>query len=100
LREWRANAEQRGFTRIAELSDYLQADELTHVKLGTRWIRLLTEDDPQYRDELVAWSRQAVARIQGFYGDAYGGEEPEPHFTFLRGGDEEYSGTASQIIGE
>ena len=43
LRKWRTEAEKRGFTRIAELSDYLQADERTHVKLGTDWIRELTE---------------------------------------------------------
>ena len=39
LRIWREQAEQRGFSRIAELADYLQADELTHVKLATTWIR-------------------------------------------------------------
>src|SRR5919107_977711 len=64
LREWRENAEGRGYARIAELCDYLQADELTHVRLATDWIRKLTDDKPEYRDELVAWSRKAVDVVQ------------------------------------
>lgn len=84
LREWRDNASQRGFTRIAELCDYLQADELTHVKLATRWIRELTENDPERRAELVRWGNAAVARIEGFYND--NPEQPvrDVHFTFLK----------------
>src|SRR4028118_577078 len=69
LRQWRTEAEKRGFTRIAELCDYLQADELTHVKLATKWIRRFTENDPAHRDELVRWGRLAVGRIQGFWSD-------------------------------
>jgi hypothetical protein len=100
LREWREKAEQRGFIRIAELADYLQADELTHVKLATKWIPLLAADS-RSMDELVAWSRQAVDRIQSFYASAYGGGEPaEPRFSFLRGGDDTYEGSPSPIIGE
>src|ERR687885_716326 len=91
LRLWRTHAEERGFTRIAELADYLQADELTHVKLASRWIRTLTEDDPAHRDELVAWGRKAVERIQDFYAasqrhDHYSVQEEEAHFTFLKPG--------------
>src|SRR5215211_7100441 len=52
LRRWRNEAEKRGYTRIAELSDYLQADERTHVKLGTDWIRELTANDIAKREEL------------------------------------------------
>jgi hypothetical protein len=102
LREWRERAEERGYLRIADLADYLQADELTHVKLATRWIPLLARERPEYFQELVNWSRQAVRRVVTFYGNAYGGsEEPEePRFSFLRGGDEEFSGAPSQIIGE
>lgn len=101
LRQWRINAEKRGYARIAELADYLQADELTHVKLATHWIRKFTEDKPEYREGLLKWSRAAVGRIQGFYGEVYGsGEQDEPHFTFLRGGAEAASSTTSKIIGE
>jgi len=35
--------------RRAELGDYLQADELGHVRLATRWIRHFTDDKPEPR---------------------------------------------------
>lgn len=82
LRTWREEAAKRGYDRIAELADYLQADELTHVKLATRWIRELVEDDPAERDELLRWGREAVERIERFHHpDA---EVGEVHFTFQR----------------
>jgi hypothetical protein len=82
LRIWREEAAKRGFLRIAELADYLQADELTHVKLATRWIRDLVEDDPAEQDELVRWGTEAVERIERFHHpDA---EVGEVHFTFQR----------------
>ena len=81
LRIWRQEAEKRGYARIAELADYLQADELTHVKLATRWIRELASDDAR-RDELVEWGTDAVSKIVRFYDqDA---EVGDVHFTFLR----------------
>lgn len=102
LRQWRENAEARGYERIAELADYLQADELTHVKLATHWIRKFTDDQPDYREALLAWSRAAVARIEGFYGSVYGSasRSSEPHFSFVRGAEEEADEAESQIIGE
>jgi hypothetical protein len=103
LRQWREQAEKRGYTRIAELADYLQADELTHVKLATHWIRKLTDDNPAYFEELLDWSRKAVDRVEGFYGSAYGSAgRPEPRFSFVRGGeaDEELDEPQSHIIGE
>jgi hypothetical protein len=104
LREWREQAEARGYDRIAELCDYLQADELTHVRLATRWIRLMLDDKPAVRDELVAWSRQAVDVVQGFYNSAYSASDsPEPRFSFLRSSgaeEEELAGPPSAVIGE
>jgi len=104
LREWRENAEARGYTRIAELCDYLQADELTHVRLATRWIREFTDDRPDYRDELVAWSRAAIDRLRSFYNSAYTTPDTsEPKFSFLRGGETEEelaAGPVTTIIGE
>jgi hypothetical protein len=100
LRMWRINAEKRGYTRIAELCDYLQADELTHVKLATRWIRRLTQDDLAHRDELVRWGRMAVARIEGFYNDNPDMPEHDVHFTFLKPDDAAVVVTPSTIIGE
>jgi rubrerythrin len=103
LREWREHAEERGFSRLAELCDYLQADELTHVRLATDWIRKMTDDKPEYRNELVAWSRKAVDVVQGFYNSAYSASDsPEPRFSFIRGGDnqDERTGVPTNVIGE
>jgi hypothetical protein len=103
LRQWKINAEKRGYARIADLADYLQADELTHVKLATTWIRHFTDQKPEYREALLAWSKQAVRHIEGFYNSAYGKDEtgaPEPHFSFVRGGAEAISKAPSNIIGE
>src|ERR671922_171495 len=73
LRRWRREAEAQGMTRIAELCDYLQADERMHVRLATDWIRRLADKDHQ--DDLVRWGREAVAKIEGFYaGDDYEGD--------------------------
>jgi hypothetical protein len=66
------------------LADYLQADEPTHVKLATHWIRELLDDDTERRDELVSWGRGAVETIGKFWSDD--GKPQEVHFTFLRSG--------------
>src|SRR5215217_3814666 len=102
LRQWRTEAEKRGYTRIAELADYLQADERTHVRLATDWIQRLTEDDPAHRDELVRWGREAIARIQGFHASRYK-EMPDPsdaRFTFLKPTGPVEAVALSPIIGE
>ncbi|MBI3960490.1 MAG: DUF455 family protein [Chloroflexi bacterium] len=87
LRRWRDMAVERGYDRIAELCDYLQADELTHVKLVTYWMRELTADQPDRFNAIVAWSRDAVVRIQQFYNDnpASIPDKGEIRFSFLRG---------------
>jgi hypothetical protein len=100
LREWREQAEKRGYTRLAELSDYLQADELTHVKLATEWIRRLVPDEQ--RDELIRWGTGAVARIEGFYAEN-GYTKPEVgevHFTFMKEGGTRASRNPVNVIGE
>jgi hypothetical protein len=102
LRQWRTEAEKRGYTRIAELADYLQADERTHVRLATDWIQKLTEDNPAHRDELVSWGRQAIARIQDFHSSRYR-EMPDPseaRFTFLKPIGHAEAAALSPIIGE
>src|SRR3954471_252243 len=96
LTEWRREADRRGLDRIADLCDYLQADERMHVRLATDWIRRLAGAERQ--EELVRWGRDAVARIEGFYaGDDYAGAG-DVRFTFMkeRGGEER----ASAVIGE
>ncbi len=87
LREWRTEAEKRGYARIAELADYLQADERTHVLLGTDWIGELTRDDPKHRQELVRWGTEVVENMNAFLSgkpieEIDPAERPEVRFTF------------------
>src|SRR5215211_7226663 len=83
LRQWRRDAQEQGLERIADLCDYLQADERMHVRLATDWIRKLADAGKQ--DELIRWGRDAVARIEGFYaGDDYEGADGVK-FTFQQG---------------
>ncbi|HYO30175.1 MAG TPA: hypothetical protein VER37_06290, partial [Thermomicrobiales bacterium] len=105
LREWREKAEERGFTRIAELSDYLQADERTHVRLATDWIRALTEEDPVKRDDLVHWGREAIARIQNFNARRNGEivtktAGADARFTFQKPGDASLVGVTAEVAGD
>jgi uncharacterized protein DUF455 len=99
LKQWRLQAAERGYSRIAELCDYLQADELMHVKIATKWVRRLTESDPEKREELAAWGRKAVARIEGFYADD-GYTEQEVRFTFRGGTGGDLVASQSNVIGE
>jgi hypothetical protein len=97
LREWRREADVRGLHRIAELCDYLQADERMHVRLATDWIRRLA--DAERQEELVRWGREAVARIEGFYAaDDYAGAD-DVRFTFMKDGGRE-DRRESIVIGE
>jgi uncharacterized ferritin-like protein (DUF455 family) len=85
LREWRQEANKRGLTRIAELSDYLQADERTHVTLGTDWIRALTKDNPEHMDDLVTWGQKAIDKMNDFWADGKKRDDPSGvQFTFLK----------------
>jgi hypothetical protein len=102
LRIWRTKAEERGYTRLAELCDYLQADELTHVKLATHWIRQLTENDRAHRDELVRWGSGVVHDMERFWAADPSSlpEQTEVHFSFLRSNEDESTFVPSPIIGE
>jgi len=101
LKQWRWKAEERGYERIAELSDYLQADELMHVKMATKWVRRFTDGNLEKRDELARWGRTAVARIEGFYADNGASHDPgEVHFTFKGGRGGELVASHSDVIGE
>jgi uncharacterized ferritin-like protein (DUF455 family) len=102
LRQWGDHAEERGYSRVAELCDYLQADELNHVKLATEWVRRLTADDTEHRAELVRWGTHAVGRIEGFYaGDDYvPPRESDVRFTFLKEGGARASRAQPAVIGE
>jgi hypothetical protein len=96
LRQWRRDAQDAGLDRIADLCDYLQADERMHVRLATEWIRRLADDERQA--ELVRWGREAVAQIEGFYaGDDYQGAD-DVTFTFQK--DSARDNRPSTVIGE
>lgn len=105
LRKWREEAEKRGFTRIAELADYLQADERTHVKLGTDWIGKLTESDLPKREELAAWGREVVSDMEAFWASGQKVARPrhdpgQIRFTFLPPKPGAPEPVLSEIIGE
>ncbi|MFT7597737.1 MAG: uncharacterized ferritin-like protein (DUF455 family) [Acidimicrobiales bacterium] len=37
--------------------DYMLADEVTHVKMGSKWLRAVTEDDPERRKAAIEFQR-------------------------------------------
>lgn len=91
LRQWREKAAERNYPRIVELADYLQADEMNHVKLVNRWLRDLTENNLAYRAELVEWGREAIQRIESFYSDdPYSvTQKNKAKFSFLKSSEED-----------
>ena len=51
--------------------DWMLADEVTHVKMGSDWLRRLTESDPARRQRALAFQRQVDALFSqgGFRGE-------------------------------
>ena len=89
------------FTRLA---DYLQSDERTHVMLGTDWIRELTKDDPEHRDELVSWGEDAVAKMDAFWARESGkptARQDREHvqFTFLKAKKSKEEASQGAVVG-
>ncbi|MEY2588244.1 MAG: hypothetical protein QOJ67_228 [Acidimicrobiaceae bacterium] len=54
--------------------DWMLADEVTHVKMGSDWLRRLTDDDPERRQQALDFQR-AVDKLFSFGG--FRGEEEE-----------------------
>jgi uncharacterized ferritin-like protein (DUF455 family) len=54
--------------------DWMLADEVTHVKMGSDWLRRLTENDPERRQQALEFQR-AVDKLFSFGG--FRGEEEE-----------------------
>lgn len=52
--------------------DWMLADEVTHVKMGSDWLRRLTEDDPERRQAALDFQRvvDKLFSLGGFRGDA------------------------------
>jgi uncharacterized ferritin-like protein (DUF455 family) len=51
--------------------DWMLADEVTHVKMGSDWLRRLTEKDPQRRADALEFQRvvDKLFSLGGFRGD-------------------------------
>ena len=54
--------------------DWMLADEVTHVKMGSDWLRRLTDDDPERRQQALDFQR-TVDKLFSFGG--FRGEEDE-----------------------
>jgi uncharacterized ferritin-like protein (DUF455 family) len=54
--------------------DWMLADEVTHVKMGSDWLRRLTDDDPERRQQALDFQR-TVDKLFSFGG--FRGEEEE-----------------------
>lgn len=50
-------AEKTGDERMRQAVDYVLADELTHVRFGSEWVREFTKDDPEYRKRTNEYRR-------------------------------------------
>jgi uncharacterized ferritin-like protein (DUF455 family) len=60
-------AEKTGDEIMKQAVDYVLADELTHVRFGSEWVRAFTQDDPE-RYERVQDFRRKVDRQFSFGG--------------------------------
>ncbi len=51
--------------------DWMLADEVTHVKMGSDWLRRLTADDPERRERALEFQRtvDAIFNLGGFRGE-------------------------------
>jgi hypothetical protein len=70
--------------------------------LVNRWVRELTQSDPQQLSELIEWGREAVNRIQRFYAsDPYSiPDKSEARFSFIRPDEKLPAEHVSPVIGE
>lgn len=50
-------AEKTGDEKMHQAIDYVLADELTHVRFGSEWVREFTKGDPEYRDRVREYRR-------------------------------------------
>ena len=55
--QMREFAQAMGDPVLEYCEDYMLADEVTHVKMGSRWLREVTENDPERRKEALEFQR-------------------------------------------
>jgi uncharacterized ferritin-like protein (DUF455 family) len=58
---------------LAFCEDWMLADEVTHVKMGSDWLRRLTESDPERRRRALEFQQSVDRLFRGFRGER---EEP------------------------
>lgn len=60
-----------GDPALAFSEDWMLADEVTHVKMGSDWLRRLTESDPERRQRALEFQRvvDKLFSFQGFRGE-------------------------------
>jgi uncharacterized ferritin-like protein (DUF455 family) len=68
-------AKQADDDTIWQTVDYVSADEVTHVRFGQVWSKLLTEGDPERRKKVVAFQRKvdrafSLGGLRGSYDGA------------------------------
>jgi uncharacterized ferritin-like protein (DUF455 family) len=61
--------------------DWMLADEVTHVKMGSDWLRRLTEKDPERRERALEFQR-VVDKLFSFGG--FRGEEDDSPIKLAR----------------
>jgi uncharacterized ferritin-like protein (DUF455 family) len=51
-------AQKTGDEVMEQAVDYVLADEITHVRFGSEWVRKFTKDDPEYLERTQAFRRE------------------------------------------
>jgi uncharacterized ferritin-like protein (DUF455 family) len=56
---------------LAACEDWMLADEVTHVKMGSDWLRRLTDKDPERRERALEFQRtvDSIFNLGGFRGE-------------------------------
>jgi len=63
--------DQSGDPVLEFCEDWMLADEVTHVKMGSDWLRRLTDKDPERRERALEFQRtvDSIFNLGGFSGD-------------------------------
>jgi uncharacterized ferritin-like protein (DUF455 family) len=69
-------AQRNGDKVIEQAVDYVLADEITHVRMGSKWMRKLTEGDPERLQRALAF-QEMVDEVFNFRGGRRAAEDLE-----------------------
>ncbi|HVN28457.1 MAG TPA: DUF455 family protein, partial [Candidatus Binataceae bacterium] len=67
-------AQRNGDKVIEQAVDYVLADEITHVRMGSKWMRKLTEGDPERLSRALAF-QEMVDEVFNFRGGRRAAED-------------------------